>query len=417
MAVVKGLARFDGDERAFRSWLLTITHRRLVDDLRRRGRRPVSSGDEQDLARIEAPGSIEDEGLARLQARGVLAIIDSLTAAQRGVLLLRLLADLSVAEIARVVDKPESAVKALLRRGLAALARQIGGGVDAPWVASLRRWGTSQWMSGAIIGMWTLAAIWADSGPWPPICRPASWSSRAPGRPSATSKPWSPPRSCPAPPRTRERHHRGLVAAAAAAAFLVLAGGMAAAGALPRSIQHGVAVLVHPLGIELPDHDRGGGTTSHPHRGPAGPTSGGGATLGAREGRSGNGFRGHAHHLDGCFSLAIDDRAGGLVEPTCATDVNHPSRAIGHGTGSNWHRGQQQAAEPTRTGPQRIHHHHYGSPWRRAPLLGPGPGEPGRATPDLGLRPGSGCRIRPLIVRAALKFSPGWQYHSAWPRR
>ncbi len=125
MAVVQRLAGFDGDERAFRSWLLTITHRRLVDDLRRRGRRPVSSGNEQDLARIEAPGSIEDEGLARLQARGVLAIIDSLTAAQRGVLLLRLLADLSVAEIARVVDKPESAVKALLRRGLAALARQM----------------------------------------------------------------------------------------------------------------------------------------------------------------------------------------------------------------------------------------------------------------------------------------------------
>ena len=85
----------------------------------------MTSGDQQDLAQLEAPGSIEDEGLARLQADGVLAIIDSLTEAQRSVLLLRLLADLSVPEIARVVDKPESAVKALLRRGLAALARRL----------------------------------------------------------------------------------------------------------------------------------------------------------------------------------------------------------------------------------------------------------------------------------------------------
>ena len=51
----------------------------------------------------------------------------ALTPDQRDVLYLRILADLSVPEIARVLDKPETAVKALLRRGLARLQRAVAG--------------------------------------------------------------------------------------------------------------------------------------------------------------------------------------------------------------------------------------------------------------------------------------------------
>ena len=43
------------------------------------------------------------------------------------VLLLRVLADLSVRDIATVVGKPESAVKALLRRATASLQRLLAG--------------------------------------------------------------------------------------------------------------------------------------------------------------------------------------------------------------------------------------------------------------------------------------------------
>ena len=42
--------------------------------------------------------------------------------------MLRVLADLSVPEIARVLQKPESAVKALLRRGFASLRRTLAAG-------------------------------------------------------------------------------------------------------------------------------------------------------------------------------------------------------------------------------------------------------------------------------------------------
>ncbi len=125
VSMVKGLDTFAGDERSFRSWLLTITHRRLVDDLRRRIRRPLVEIDQQELLDRPAPGASDDDALARLQAAGVLDAIDRLTAEQRSVLLLRMLADLPVAEIARIVGKPQSAVKALLRRALASLNRGL----------------------------------------------------------------------------------------------------------------------------------------------------------------------------------------------------------------------------------------------------------------------------------------------------
>jgi RNA polymerase sigma factor (sigma-70 family) len=126
VAMVTSLGSFDGDERSFRSWLLTITHRRLIDDLRRRSRRPLADVHEQELRDHPAPGATDDNALARLRAAGVLDAIDRLTDDQRSVLLLRVLADLPVSEIAMIVNKPRSAVKALLRRGLASLDRTLG---------------------------------------------------------------------------------------------------------------------------------------------------------------------------------------------------------------------------------------------------------------------------------------------------
>jgi RNA polymerase sigma factor (sigma-70 family) len=125
VAMVVGLQSFEGDAASFRSWLLTIAHRRLIDDLRRRGRRPVADDGEEVLVGLAGAGATDDEGLARLQARGVLDVIDSLTPDQRSVLLLRVLADLPVREIAEIVDKPVSAVKALLRRAVVSVSRRL----------------------------------------------------------------------------------------------------------------------------------------------------------------------------------------------------------------------------------------------------------------------------------------------------
>lgn len=126
VAMIRGLESFAGDERHFRSWILTITHRRVVDEFRRRGR------DQADLtpdAQLESSADVlvdgEADALARLAARGVLDAIDRLSEDQRTVLLLRVLADLPVREVADILGKSEGAVKALQHRALQVLQRAI----------------------------------------------------------------------------------------------------------------------------------------------------------------------------------------------------------------------------------------------------------------------------------------------------
>jgi RNA polymerase sigma factor (sigma-70 family) len=126
VSMVRNLRTFKGDEDDFRGWLFTIAHRRVVDDRRRRGRRPEAPATFEVLDDASGVGGDgEAEALGRLRARGVLEVVDGLTPDQRTVLLLRVVADLSIADIAAIVGKGEPAVKALLRRGLATLERRV----------------------------------------------------------------------------------------------------------------------------------------------------------------------------------------------------------------------------------------------------------------------------------------------------
>jgi RNA polymerase sigma factor (sigma-70 family) len=125
VGVVRNLARFRGDERAFRSWVFAIVHRRLVDERRRRGRRLESPADPGALGLLGPVGNAEQEALERVGGRSVLEAVRRLTPDQRAVILLRVLADLPVAEVARVLGKTQGAVKTLQRRALARLAREF----------------------------------------------------------------------------------------------------------------------------------------------------------------------------------------------------------------------------------------------------------------------------------------------------
>jgi RNA polymerase sigma factor (sigma-70 family) len=123
---LRGLKRFSGTEHQFRSWLLTIAHRRLVDDWRRRGRRMEDSVPAEHLGELNIDLTDgEAEAMSRLRARGVLEAIEELTEDQRSVLYLRVIGDLPVLEVARILGKPETAIKALQRRAVARLRRLL----------------------------------------------------------------------------------------------------------------------------------------------------------------------------------------------------------------------------------------------------------------------------------------------------
>lgn len=124
LQVVRGLEGFDGDEDRFRAWVFTIAHRRLVDDVRRRARRPVVDlADDVLVAVAGSGGDVHEEAEAALDRERVVAAIGTLPPDQRAVLLLRILGDLTIEEIAHAVGKRPGAVKALQRRALRRLEK------------------------------------------------------------------------------------------------------------------------------------------------------------------------------------------------------------------------------------------------------------------------------------------------------
>ena len=125
LAVFRGLAGFSGDEDGLRSWVFTIAHRRLVDDWRRRSRRPQLADDADDLLPEMPGGDVEDDVLTRLGTETVHRMCAGLPADQRSVLLLRVLADLTVEQVAAVMDRSVGSVKALQRRGLRRLRADL----------------------------------------------------------------------------------------------------------------------------------------------------------------------------------------------------------------------------------------------------------------------------------------------------
>jgi RNA polymerase sigma-70 factor (ECF subfamily) len=125
LQVARDLDSFEGDETGFRSWVFTIAHHRLIDARRHSARRPLEPMDELPEPDPAFAPDAESEALARIRARELGTILSGLTADQRTVLLLRVVADLGVAEVARVVGKRPGAVKQLQRRALAAVQREL----------------------------------------------------------------------------------------------------------------------------------------------------------------------------------------------------------------------------------------------------------------------------------------------------
>lgn len=126
LAVFTRLGAFSGTEAQFRSWVFTIAHHKMVDERRRRARRPDPEPfDFAGESGVGGAAPAEDEALVNLGAERVGAMLHGLTADQRDVISLRVLADLSVEQVAAMLGKPPGAVKALQRRALDALRRQL----------------------------------------------------------------------------------------------------------------------------------------------------------------------------------------------------------------------------------------------------------------------------------------------------
>lgn len=122
--VARNLARFEGGETEFRSWVFMVAHNRVIDERRRAGRRPSTPVAEHDDASAPS-GDVELEALDALGLARVRTMLEQLTADQRTVLLLRFVGDLTLEEIATVIGRPLGAIKQLQRRALRSLKRSL----------------------------------------------------------------------------------------------------------------------------------------------------------------------------------------------------------------------------------------------------------------------------------------------------
>ncbi len=135
--VARNIGQYDGDDEGFTRWLFTIAHRRYVDHVRTDVRRSEHAVDaiEHGTPPSLPPAPAAEAEYDRIEAVDrALALVRLLPDPMAEVVLLRVVADLSVAEVAEITGKREGHVRVLAHRGLErlrALAETQVDGTDA----------------------------------------------------------------------------------------------------------------------------------------------------------------------------------------------------------------------------------------------------------------------------------------------
>lgn len=125
LQVARDVGRFNGDYQRFRAWVFTIAHHRLVDARRHSARRPLDFVAEPPEPANAPPDDVAEQALARISSAEVHRLLAKLSPDQRTVLLLRIIGDLSLEQVAEALGKRTGAIKQLQRRGLAAVKREL----------------------------------------------------------------------------------------------------------------------------------------------------------------------------------------------------------------------------------------------------------------------------------------------------
>lgn len=128
--VARSIGGFQGGYQDFRSWVFMIAHHRVIDERRRRGRRPEELKAQSSLDRAAPPRrSAEAEALDSFEDDRLEALLEQLSDAQREVVVLRVVAGFGITEIAEIVGKKPGAVQALQHRAFRRLRKILEQGV------------------------------------------------------------------------------------------------------------------------------------------------------------------------------------------------------------------------------------------------------------------------------------------------
>lgn len=123
---------FEGTLPQFRAWVFTIARHRIIDERRRRARRPDAAPTAPDQL-PDGVGAALDDVVGDVGGRERIdALLEGLTGDQREVIVLRIVVGLSVEETAEVVGRRPGAVRALQHRALRQLRAAPGDAASRP---------------------------------------------------------------------------------------------------------------------------------------------------------------------------------------------------------------------------------------------------------------------------------------------
>ena len=104
------------------AWLFRIAHNQVVDYLRKKVKQATVPLDESQVSSDSNPQLMAEH---RLDIDQLLSATKRLTKAQREVIALRFAGELSIAQVAKVMDKSQGAVKALQHSAIVALRKAL----------------------------------------------------------------------------------------------------------------------------------------------------------------------------------------------------------------------------------------------------------------------------------------------------
>ena len=130
LALARGIGGFDGDLAGFRAWVFTIARRRAADHRRSAGRRPATPTEGEFFISLQDASDTATEVIERLSGQEAVDLITaSLPDEHAELLLLRVLGELDVLQVAEILGRSPNWVRVTQHRALRQLAHVLDNAV------------------------------------------------------------------------------------------------------------------------------------------------------------------------------------------------------------------------------------------------------------------------------------------------
>lgn len=115
MKIFLNLSRFE-EKAKFSTWIYSITYNFCIDYLRRKNKQDNIFSDDEIEKAPDIPDDIPDEALIEMEVKQLKNVLDNMPVGDKAILLMKYQDDMSIKEIANVLEKSESAVKMKIKR-------------------------------------------------------------------------------------------------------------------------------------------------------------------------------------------------------------------------------------------------------------------------------------------------------------